>query len=114
MILVPDEMKEQLKKDIEEGKVWGLKMIKCPTEVIRSNRDAQIFGVVNEITRVDGNYFYMKIFSNITHDYVEGEGCFDAFTFYDGDILRSDRYFSICSEEKDQIQTTEYEVYHIY
>ena len=122
-----------LKKDIQEGKIWGLRLIKTPTEVIRDNSYAMMFNIVREISGFDEKKFFLKTKRNVpsyfdyknyeyqkpdgyvtTDNYCECEAYYGAFNYYDGNILRSTQYFPSCINEEDQVQVTEYEVLHIY
>ena len=133
MIFVPDEMKEQLINDIKEGKIWGLRLIKTPTEVIRDNSYAMMFNIVREISGFDEEKFFLRTKRNVpcyidyknyeyqkpngyvsTDECYEAEAYFQAFEYYDGDILRSTQYFPSCINKEDQVQIIEYEVLRSY
>ena len=129
MVYMQEEMIESLKKDIQEGKIWGLRLIKTPVEVIQDNSYAMMFNVVREITGFDDDKFFLKTKRNVpayyeykNYDYqkpgghVSSERYFDceayyqAFSYYDGDILRSILNIPAAVDEKDAIQIAEYEV----
>ena len=122
-----EEMNHDFKKDIQNGKIWGLKLIRSPIAVIEDNHYADIFNVAREIVGCDEEKFYLRtrrnkpkyidyknyeyqapIGSNPTDNWVDYEGYFGAFDFYDGNILRA-------SVKDDDIPIcTEYEVIHAY
>ena len=140
MLLMEKELQDQqviasadLKKDIQEGKIWGLRLIKTPVEVIRDNSYAMLFNMVREISGFDDEKFFLRTKQNnpVYYDYknydyqkpngyvsgdeyCECEAYYRAFNYYDGNILRASEYFSSCINEEDQNQVTEYEVLHIY
>ncbi len=117
MVYMQNEMIESLKKDIREGKIWGLKLVKHPCEVIRNNTHGDIFNIVREIVDADDQCFYLR--TNCRHAdgkayLYDCEAYYEAFSYYDGDILRSILNIPAAVDEKDAIQITEYEVLRSY
>lgn len=123
------EMQEQLMQDIQNHKIWGVRLIKTPIEAIRSNAYADAFMVPREIIDYDEEKFYVKTRRNIPYrshyngiDYVSPhckektdqyeacEGYYSAFDYYDGNILRGIDYIPAAVNPEDQVQITEYEV----
>lgn len=123
------EMREQLMQDIQSGKIWGLKLVKTHVEAIRSNAYADVYLIPREIVKWDNEKFYVKTRRNIPEyknyngiDYVEPsckekteefelcEGYYNAFDYYDGNILRGIDEIPMAVNPEDQIQITEYEV----
>ena len=110
MIFVPEGMLEQLKIDINEGKIWGLRLVKSPVAVIEDNKYADMFGIVREIVNPTDDGFSLKTKRNDICGWCECEAYYSAFSYYDGDILRAVDNYSAVVDEKDAIQITEYEV----
>ena len=123
------EMREQLMQDIQSGKIWGLRLVKTHVDAIRTNAYADIYLIPREIVKWDDKKFYVKTRRNLpyysnyngidyvtphckekTDEYVLSEGYFDAFEYYDGNILRGIDYIPAAVNPDDQVQITEYEV----
>lgn len=123
------EMRDQLAKDIQEGKIWGLRLTKTHVDAIRNNAYADIYLIPRKIVKADDEKFYVE--TRINHpyysqyngiDYVTPhclekteqyelcEGYYDAFDYYDGNYLRGTDYIPAAVNEEDQVQITEYEV----
>ena len=113
MLYMVKEMQDELMQDIRDGKVFGLKLIKHPVEVIENNRDHEMFGVAREIIAYDDEKFFLRT-KSIAGRYIDCEGYYSAFNYYDGDILRKIEEFPNVVDEKDSIKVTEYEVLRSY
>lgn len=131
MIYMQKEIIEQFKHDIQNGTVKALKLIKEPTEVIRNNCYALIFDTIRPIVKFDDKRFYLRTqlmnagyssYNGIdymipdrcepTGKYEDLEAYYDAFDYYDGEILRKTEVFSsVNNQETDQIHVTEYRVF---
>ena len=135
MKFVQEEMQNDFKKDLKEGKIFGLRLVKTDNEVIKRNVYAEVFDTILEITRFDENKFYTLIrrrephyiigsyngrdyqipdYSIPTFDYEETEGYFSAFNYYDGNVLRATVDIPAAVDPKDSLKITEYEVIRSY
>lgn len=136
MKYMPKDMIDELKSDIEYGKIWGLKLVKTPIKVIENNRYSQMFDVSRPITKFDDECFYLKTRRCIPHclegtysggakyyepDYAipddiyeECEAYYSAFNYYDGNTLRSTVEIPNAVNKIDEIKITEYEVIRSY
>lgn len=135
MKYMPKEVQDELKLDIKNGKIWGLKLIKTPIHTVERNVYAQIFDCPREIVGFDDNCFYLKTrrcephylegtynpvsyyesdFSIPDDIYEECEAYYQAFNYYDGNILKSITEIGNPVNETDRIQETVYEVIRSY
>lgn len=134
MIFETIEMQNEFKKDLQDGKIFGLRLVKTPSEVFENNVYGKMFIQTREITGFDEEKFFLKTkrmtpcFYPGSYDglnykmpdygkpngYVECEAYFNAFDYYDGDILRSTTEISAAVDKKDCIQVTEYQVIRSY
>lgn len=129
------EMQEELKKDVESGMIWGLRLVKTPVEAIKNNTCAMMFEESRPISGFDEKCFYLATrykdrhylpgtydgknyvlpdYSIPTDFYTEAEAYYSAFDYYDGNILRSTTEITAAVDPKDIIQITEYEVIRSY
>lgn len=123
------EMREQFMQDIQSGKIWGLKLVKTQVEAIRSNAYADVYLIPREIVKWDNEKFYVKTRRNIPEyknyngiDYVVPhckekteqfelcESYYNAFDYYDGNILRGIDEIPMAVNPEDSVQITEYEI----
>lgn len=135
MKYMPKDMIKDLKSDIKNGKIWGLKLVKTTTEVIQNNCYAQLYLEPREIVSFDDNCFYLKTRINQPHYlsgtynpvdyyspdysipddiYTNAEAYYNAFSYYDGHYLKSIQEIPNAVNANDQIQITEYEVIRSY
>ena len=54
------EMRDQLAKDIQEGKIWGLRLTKTHVDAIRNNAYADIYLIPRKIVKADDEKFYVE------------------------------------------------------
>ena len=123
------EMQVDLKKDVESGKIFGLRLIKTDNEVIEHDCYAEMFETVREIVGFDDRRFYLKTrmrdphylgyngveytipdFAVSSFKYSDCEAYYETFNYYDGNILRSVNEFPAAVNEEDKVSVTEYEV----
>lgn len=135
MLFMQEEMQNDFKKDLKEGKIFGLRLVETQNEVIRRNVYADIFGTIREIVGYDDKKFYLRTrrstpyylketyngsdyvlpdFSLPEDEYYDAEGYFEVFNYYDGNRLKSSQEFSAMVNQKDIINITEYEVIRSY
>lgn len=107
------EMQDQLRSDVENGIIAGLRLIKTDNEVIKSNRDADIYKVFRPIVASDENCFYVET-KTAKGDYLDLEAYYGAFDYYDGDILRAVTQIPSAVYKEDMILTDEWEVIRSY
>ena len=124
-----EEMQRQLQKDIESGKIYGLRLIRVDNDVVHNNCYADMFDEIREITRSDSKRFFLKTrrkephylgyngvdyripdYSIPSFEYTGCEAYYQAFSYYDGKILRAVHEFPAAVNPEDQISVTEYEV----
>ena len=84
----------QLKKDIESGRVKELMLIKTDFDVIKSNRDAMIYKVPRKIVSHNKYTFSLETerckYGKPLDEYCLCEAYYTAFNYYDGKILKSE------------------------
>ena len=113
MVYMEKKMQDELMQDIQEGKIFGLRLIEHPIAIIQNNVDAEMFGIVREIIDCDKEKFFLKT-KSIAGQYFDCEAYYAAFNYYDGDILRKIEEFPNVVDEKDSVKVTEYEVLRSY
>ena len=123
------EMQEQFKEDILSGKIWGLRLVKTPNDVIRNNAYADIYGIPRQIVNADENKFYLKTRINDPYrsqyngrDYVAPtclrkteehellEAHYDGFDYYDGSCVQSSVEIPAAVNSEDIVLISEQEV----
>lgn len=134
MIFMQEEMQRDLKKDIQSGKIAALRLVKTKNAVIRDNLYAQMYFADREVCGFDNEKFYLKTKKmephyhtgaydgknyrkpdySISDGYCECEAYYAAFSYYDGDILRSVVEIPAAVKDEDRINITEYEVLRSY
>ena len=129
------EIQDELKRDIQDGKIWGLKLVSTSVDVLKRDQYALIFGEPREIVGFDNECFYLRTryseshylpgsydgknyvvadYSIPTQTYFNAEAYYKAFNYYDGNILRSTTEIKNAVNPKDIIQITEYQVIRSY
>lgn len=103
MLDLMKEMQEELMQDIQEGKIYALRCTKLNIDP-HSYVYPLIFDVVRKITGFDENCFY-----------VEGcEAYYGAFSYYDGNILKSTTEIPMAVDPEKSVLTDEFEVIRSY
>ena len=130
-----NEMIQELKDDIENGKLYGLKLVKTSNEVIKRNLYGEMYEVIREIVGFDNEKFYLRTklreprfitgscngteycipdYSISSNRYCDCEAYYNAFNFYDGNILRCVLNFPDAINKKDSVIVDEYQVIRSY